>query len=97
MATFVSLITLTEQGIRSIKQSPQRAEAFMAMAENYDVTIKAVYYTVGQYDMIVIAEGENESTMASLLATNAFGNLRSQTMLAFSVDEMKSITDMMQI
>ena len=97
MATFVSLITLTEQGIRSIKQSPQRAEAFMAMAKNYDVTIKAVYYTVGQYDMIVIAEGENESTMASLLATNAFGNLRSQTMLAFSVDEMKAITDMMQI
>ena len=97
MATFVSLITLTEQGIRSIKQSPQRAEAFMAMADNYDVTMKAVYYTVGQYDMIVIAEGENESTMASLLATNAFGNLRSQTMLAFSVDEMKAITDMMQI
>ena len=97
MATFVSLITLTEQGIRSIKQSPQRAEAFMAMGENYEVTIKAVYYTVGQYDMIVIAEGDNESAMASLLATNAFGNLRSQTMLAYSVDEMKAITDKMMI
>ena len=93
MATFVSLINLTEQGIRNVKESPQRAEAFTAMAENYDVTVKAIYYTIGQFDMIVVAEGESQSVVASLLATNAFGNLRSQTMLAYSVDEMKAIAE----
>ena len=93
MATFVSLVTLTDQGIRNVKQSPQRFEAFKALAENYGVTIKGVYYTVGQYDMVVVAEGEEQSVIASILATNEFGNLRSQTMLAYSVDEMKAITE----
>jgi uncharacterized protein with GYD domain len=95
MATFVILVNLTDQGVRNVKQSPQRTEAFKALAENYDVTIKAVYYTVGQFDMIVIVEGEDRSVIASLLATNAFGNLRTQAMLAYSVDEMKAITAML--
>lgn len=95
MATFVSLINLTEQGIRNVKQSPQRFEAFKAMAENQGVTVKAVYYTIGQFDMMVVVEGQDQAVVASLLATNAFGNVRSQTMLAYSVDEMKAITAMM--
>ena len=97
MATFISLINLTDQGIRNVKQSPQRFEAFKAMAENYNVTVKAIYYTVGQFDMIVIAEGDDKSVIASLLATNAFGDLRSQTMRAYSVAEMKEITGMMKV
>jgi len=40
---------------------------------------------------------DDKSVIASLLATNAFGNLRSQTMLAYSVDEMKEITGMMKV
>jgi uncharacterized protein with GYD domain len=91
MATFVSLITLTDQGIRDVKQSPERAEAFSALAETLGVTVKAVYYTIGAYDMVVIAEGEDQAVVASVLATAAFGNLRTQTMLAFSKDEMKAI------
>jgi uncharacterized protein with GYD domain len=92
MTTFVSLITLTDQGMRNVKQSPQRFEAFSALAENYGVTIKAVYYTAGRFDMVIIGEGDEPSLMAALLATNEFGNLRSETMLAYSVDEMKEIT-----
>ena len=95
MATFVSLINLTDQGIRDIKRSPHRFEAFKAMAAKQGVKVKAAYYTVGQFDMIVIVEGNDQSAIASLLTTNALGNIRSQTMLAYSVDEMKDITAMM--
>ena len=95
MATFVSLINLTDQGVRNVKQSPHRFEAFKAMAAKQGVMVKCVYYTVGQFDMIVIVEGDDQSAIAALLATNALGNIRSQTMLAYSVDEMKGITAMM--
>ena len=95
MTTFVSLINLTDQGIRNVKQSPHRFEAFKAMAAKLGVKVKAVYYTVGQFDMIVIVEGNEQSAVASLLATNALGNIRTQTMLAYSVDEMKDVTAMM--
>lgn len=95
MTTFVSLINLTDQGIRNVKESPDRFEAFKDMAAKQGVTVKAVYYTVGQIDMIVIVEGSDQSAIASLLATNAMGNIRSQTMLAYSIDEMKDIAAMM--
>ncbi|MCB1722362.1 MAG: GYD domain-containing protein [Chromatiaceae bacterium] len=95
MTTFVSLINLTDQGIRNVKESPHRFEAFKEMAAKHGLAVKSVYYTVGQFDMIVIIEGSEQSAIASLLATNALGNIRSQTMLAYSVDEMKHITAMM--
>ena len=95
MATFVSLINLTDQGIRNVKESPHRFEAFKEMAEKQGVTVKAVYYTIGQFDMVVIVEGNDQSAIASLLAANALGNVRSQTLLAYPVDEMKAITAMM--
>jgi len=95
MATFVSLINLTDQGIRNVKESPHRFEAFKEMAEKQGVTVKAVYYTMGQFDMVVIVEGNDQSAIASLLVSNALGNIRSQTLLAYSVDEMKAITAMM--
>ena len=95
MARFVILVNLTDQGIRDVKQSPQRAEAFTALAENFDVTIESVYYTVGEFDMVVIVEGEEQSVVASMLATNEFGNIRTQAMLAYSIDEMNAITAML--
>ena len=95
MATFVSLVNLTDQGIRNVKESPKRFEAFKSMAERQGVTVKAVYYTVGQFDMIVIVEGDDRSAIAALLTSNALGNIRTQTMLAYTVDEMKGITAMM--
>ncbi len=95
MTTFVSLLNLTDQGIRNVKESPHRFEAFKDMAAKQGITVKAVYYTVGQFDMIVIVEGNDQAAIASLLATNALGNIRSQTMLAYTVDEMKNITAMM--
>ena len=76
-------------------ESPHRFDAFKDMAAKQGITVKAVYYTVGQFDMVVIVEGNDQAAIASLLATNALGNIRSQTMLAYTVDEMKNITAMM--
>ncbi|OGA33664.1 MAG: GYD family protein [Betaproteobacteria bacterium RIFCSPLOWO2_12_FULL_62_13b] len=91
MATFISLINFTDQGIRNVKDSPQRYEAFMAMAQKLGVTIKSVYYTVGNYDLVVIVEGSDEAATAALLKVGSLGNVRTQTLRAFSLDEMKSI------
>ena len=90
MPTFVSLVNLTDQGIKNIKESPQRFEAFKAMAEKAGIKIESVYYTQGQYDMVTIMEGSDEATMVSFLKLVSLGNARTQTMSAFSVEEMKA-------
>jgi uncharacterized protein with GYD domain len=91
MATFISLVNFTDQGIRDIKKSPDRYEAFKATAEKLGVSVKGVYYTTGQYDLVVVAEGTDEAVTAALLKVGSLGNVRSQTLRGFSLDEMKKI------
>lgn len=91
MATFISLVNFTDQGIRAIKGSPDRVNAFKTTAEKLGVSVKAVYYTVGHYDMVLVAEGSDEAVTAALLAVASQGNARTETLRGFSVDEMKKI------
>lgn len=91
MATFISLVNFTDQGIRNIKESPARFEAFKAMAEKLGVTVKSAYYTVGNYDLVLVTEGTDEAATTALLKVGSLGNVRTQTLRGFSVDEMKKI------
>ena len=91
MATFISLVSFTDQGIRAIKGSPDRVNAFRATAEKLGVGVKAVYYTVGHYDMVIVAEGSDEAVTSALLAVASQGNARTETLRGFSVDEMRKI------
>lgn len=95
MATFVSLINFTDQGIRDVKDSPRRYEAFRVMAEKLGVTVKSAYYTVGHYDIVLVLDGSDEAVTAALLKAGSLGNVRSQTLRGFSVDEMKKIVGSM--
>lgn len=91
MATFISLVSFTDQGIKNVKESPDRLEAFKAMAEKLGVTIKGAYYTSGTYDLVLITEGTDEAAMGALLKVSSIGNIRTQTLRGFSVEEMKKI------
>jgi len=91
MATYVTLANFTDQGIRNVKDSPDRLDAFRAAAEKAGVTLKSVHYTVGSYDIIVVMEGADEAVTSALLKLGSLGNIRTQTMRAFSPEEIKGI------
>lgn len=89
MPTYITLANFTEQGARSIKDSPQRFEAFKAAAEAGGIKVKDVYWTTGTYDIVLIAEGSEEALMVSTLKSAMQGNIRTQSLRAFSASEMK--------
>jgi uncharacterized protein with GYD domain len=92
MVTYIVLASFTEQGIRNVKDSPKRAQALRDMAAKAGVTIKDMYWTLGQYDIVVIVEGPDDATITALgLAVGTLGNVRTQTLRAFSEAEMKQI------
>jgi uncharacterized protein with GYD domain len=95
MATFISLINFTDQGIRNVKDSPDRYEAFKALAEKVGGTVKGVYYTMGHYDMVVIVEGSDEAAMTAMLKVGSLGNVRTETLRGFSLEEMRKIISKM--
>ena len=91
MPTFITLAKFTDQGIKNVKDSPERLQAFKSMAEKQGVKVKDAYYTVGAHDIVVITEGTGEAVTAVLLKVGSLGNVRSETMRGFSADEFKKI------
>jgi uncharacterized protein with GYD domain len=91
MSTFISLVSFTDQGIRNVKESPKRAEAVKAMAKKLGVTVKEVYWTLGHYDLVVVMEGDDEAVTSTLLKIGSLGNVRSETLRAFSAAEVARI------
>ena len=91
MATYIVLASFTDQGIKTVKESPARFEAFKASAEKADIRIRSVHYTIGAYDIVVTVEGSDEAITAALLKLGSLGNVRTQTLRAMSVDEMKAM------
>ncbi len=92
MATYISLISFTDQGIRNVKQSPERAQAFRDMVEKAGATVKAIYWTLGNYDLVAVTDVPDDATaMTLLLTTGSIGNIRTQTLKGFSAEEMTPI------
>jgi len=96
MSLFVTLYKFTDQGIRNVKESPTRLATAISVAEAMGVKMLGAYYTVGEYDLVVISETADESSaMAHLLATGALGNVHSMTMKAFTPAEFAEIVKKM--
>ena len=92
MPTYVSLVHWTEQGIKNYKDTISRAEDFSKLVESSGGRVREMLYTVGEYDIVVVVDfPDDETGTAVLLQVGALGNVRKQTMRAFSSDEMATI------
>ncbi|CAA9429592.1 MAG: hypothetical protein AVDCRST_MAG64-3387 [uncultured Phycisphaerae bacterium] len=92
MATFIVLIDFTDQGMRGIEDSPQRATAFRQAAGRAGVTVREVYWTLGGHDGVLILEAPDDvSVAAALVALGRLGNVRTHALRAFGPDEVQSI------
>jgi uncharacterized protein with GYD domain len=92
MVTYVSLFKWTEQGVTKIADTVKRAEDFAAMAEKAGGRVKHQYWTVGDYDGVLVFEAPDDVTAIGLLAKLAkAGNVKTQTLRAFEAGEMKQI------
>jgi uncharacterized protein with GYD domain len=92
MPTYVILMNLTEQGVKNIKEAPQRIEAFAKALEAAGGKLKDFYLVMGPYDYVAIAEGpSDEAAMDQLLRLGAAGNVRTTTLKAFTKEEFAEI------
>ena len=92
MATYIVLVTFTDQGIRGVKDTITRADAAREHAKKMGVTMKNIHWTIGSYDLVIEFDAPDDTTMAAFaMATGAAGNIRTQTLRAFSRDEVAGI------
>jgi uncharacterized protein with GYD domain len=92
MGMYVGLIQFTDQGIRSIKKTIKRGDAAMADAEKIGVKIVEEFWTMGSYDVVIVADAPNDETMSAfMLKIGSLGNVKSHTMRAFRREEMAGV------
>lgn len=92
MASYVSLVNFTEEGARHMRHTTERAKGLVNAAAHLGIKIKDIYWTMGAFDAVFTADGPDDETMTAFAMSMAsLGNIRTQTLRAFSADEMTQI------
>ena len=92
MATYISLMNFTQQGIASIKEGPGRLDAGKETLKAFGSELKAFYLTMGRYDIVAISEAPDDEAAAKVaLAIGSAGNVTTETLRAFTEDDYRAI------
>ena len=92
MATYISLVQFTDKGIQAAKETTRRVADWAGKVESMGISIRQMYWTLGQYDQVCVFDAPDDETAACvLLAADMLGNIRSQTLRAFTASEMEKI------
>lgn len=92
MATYISLVSYTDQGIRNIKDSPKRLEAAKKLLKGMGGELKEFYLTLGQYDIVTVLDAPNDEVVTRfVLGLASAGNVRTTTLKAFPEPEYRKI------
>jgi uncharacterized protein with GYD domain len=92
MPSFITTMHFTEQGIKAVRETCDRAAAFKATAQKMGVKVTGLYWTLGAFDGVLVCEAPDEETAtAALLHLGSLGNMRTETARAFNAGGMQKI------
>jgi len=92
MATYVSLVRFTDQGIRNLKDLPDRIASAEKLFERHGAKLSQLYLAMGRYDYVAIIEApDDESVTKAALALGSLGNVRTETLRAYTRPEIGKI------
>ncbi len=92
MSAYIILLNWTDQGIRNVKESPNRLDAARQLASTLGVELRDFYLTMGDYDMVAVVEADDDSAAARFaLAIGSGGNVRSTSLKAFAETEYRDL------
>ena len=92
MVTYIGLLNFTDKGVQNIKSTTQRAAAAKEIGKKMGVTMRDIYWTMGAYDIVCVLEAEDEQALTAFnLATAMQGNVRTQSLRAFTAAEIDGV------
>ena len=92
MATFVGLMKFTEQGAKTVKELPKRVEENKKRLKEIGIEVKSWHLTLGRYDVVVVFDApSDEAATKAAIAISSQGNAHTETLRAFSLEELGKI------
>jgi uncharacterized protein with GYD domain len=97
MPIYINLVSWTDQGIKNIKEAPQRIDAFKKTVQAAGGKLTDFYLTMGKYDLVTIINAPNDEAIANIvLSTGSKGSVRTETLKAFTEDQFRTMVAKMQ-
>src|SRR5262249_44186289 len=88
MPQYIMLVNFTDQGLKDVKDVPNRQDKSRETAKQFGVERKTVWMTFGPYDFVHHYEAPNDEAMAKFVMTlSSFGNIRTTVMRAWDESE----------
>jgi uncharacterized protein with GYD domain len=92
MPTYVGLVRWTDQGIKTVKDATSRWEQGKAAIEQAGGRVIGSWWTQDAYDAVVVTEWpDDEAASVAALSYAMAGNVRTETMRAYTNEEMQRI------
>jgi uncharacterized protein with GYD domain len=92
MVTYIALVSFTDQGARTMTESTKRADAAKAVGKKFGCDMKEMHWTLGAYDLVAVIDAEDEASYLAFGAALAgAGNVRTQSLRAFTKEEMNAV------
>lgn len=92
MSRYVILVQWTDQGIRDVTQTLDRAAQVRGLVEQMGGSMPTLLWTQGRYDLVAITEAPDDATVAAIsLKIGSSGSVRTEVMRAFDAEEMGGI------
>ena len=92
MSTYFILMNYTEQGMTNIQMSRSRLDVAKGTLKDFGIEIEEFYMTMGRYDLVAIVKAPDDEAVAKfVLALGSKGNVRTETIRAFTEDEYRKI------
>ncbi len=94
VATYVVLATLTDQGARTMQDLSKRLENARSTFRAQGAELKHLYFAMGAYDYVVIAEAPDDETMTRVsLSVSSQGNVRTNSFRVFTEEEALKLVE----
>jgi uncharacterized protein with GYD domain len=94
MPNYILLGNWTDQGARAVKDTIKRSEQFRQLVQQHGGTVHGVFWIQGRYDVAARVEVADDLTMSAIsLALGSSGNVRTETLRAYTAEEMQAILD----
>ncbi len=93
MSTFIVLMKLTEEGIKTIQHGPERIKENAKLMEEMGSKMMGFYLTMGEYDYIAICDAPNDEVAGAIvMGLNASGLVKTTTLKAFTLQEYEKMS-----
>lgn len=92
MPTYVMLANWTDQGLKTVADSPRRLDAAKKALEEMGGHFQTLYLTMGQFDLVGIYDAPDDAVAARfILLLGRLGNIRTMSMKAFPEEAYRHI------